>query len=63
MNGLCGFGVTPGPMASMPLQVTQPSNAPLPMAESNEPDLSGLPVPKALADKGPSKCFADELPR
>ena len=63
MNGLCGYGVMPGPMSSMPLQVTQLSNTPLPMAGSDEPDLSAPPVPKALAEKDPSKCFADELPR
>lgn len=63
MNGLCGYGVMPPPMGSMPLQVTQPSNAPLPMAGSNDPELAALPVPKALPEKDPSKCFADELPR
>ena len=63
MTGLCGFGGMPASMGSMPLQVTQSINAQLPMTASNEEGLAALPAPKMLAEKDPSKCFADDLPR
>ena len=62
MNSLCGFGVMPASMSSMPLPVAQPLTAHNGMP-STEPCAADLSLPKTMAEKDPSKCFADDLPR
>lgn len=62
VNNLCGYGMLPGPLGSLPLQITTDLSG-MPISAGNPNSEAGLPLAELGGDKNPGNCFADELPR